>query len=493
MDLLPIKSIHETDAPLVGVNLLNLSVLARLGLPIADGVVVFPPEFKLKTILEYFDLKKREVFEQRLTLIKDEVRKIPVPGELEVLLKQKKIKVIETWHSLLEVWLNEIRARVWNEGFSPKLTANLKAHPIFFTNPIIASGEASFTQGEQDSQIKITTGALSPVELNLIDGFVKKGDQALFLPQTYFWIKDGKSLSSIKIVKIQSVGEELAKEDKTPFVSPQVAPKKSRTSAINVLLNLEDSLSLDDSIQGILIEAKATAGGVEASFEKQVFQLIEAGQGLPGNRVIFKLSDQVDRFGGIRGTLRLLHQESLLKSEASAFLFARNKKGLLNLELAIPLTHCVDEFLALKRELASLGITRKGSLKLWLEVAVVENVINIKDYLNAGLDGVIFNFDELTAWLNGFDPSDVDNISTQTPHLGSRQVASLRLFLKDALKVLHQERVPLIALSNNLSDDLLEFLVEVGFWGVVVKKVNLPSIHEHLGFLEKRLIRKCVL
>lgn len=490
MDLLPIKSIHETDAALVGVSLLNLASLHRLGLPVADGIVVFPPEFKLKTILEYFDLKKREVFEQRLTLIKDEVAKIPVPGELEVLLKGKKIKVAETWHSLLEVWLNEIRARIWNEGFSPKLTANLKAHPIFFTNPIIASGEASFKQSLQDSEIKITTGTLTPSELNLIDSLVKKGDQALFLPQTYFWIKDGKSLSSIKIVKIQSVNEELTKEDKTPFVSPRPVGKKFRTSAINVLLNLEDPLSLDDSIQGILIEAKTPSGAVEASFEKTIFQLIEAGQALPGSPVIFKLSDRVDRFGGIRGTLRLLHQKSLLKSEASAFLFARNKKGLLNLEMAIPLTHCVDEFLALKRELSSLGITRKGSLKLWLEVAVLENVINIKDYLNAGLDGVIFNFDELTAWLNGFDPTDPDHISTQTPFLGSRQVGSLRLFLKDALKFLHQERLPLIALSNNLSDDLLEFLVEAGFWGIVVKGVNLPAIHEHLGFLEKRLIRK---
>ncbi len=488
MDLLPIKSIHETDAALVGVDLLNLSSLHRLGLPVPEGIVVFPPEFKLRSVLEYFDLQKREVFEQRLEIIKQQVKKIPVPTELDELLLKKKIAVLPTWHSLLEVWLNEIRARIWNQGFSPKLTQNLLAHPIFFTNPIIASGEASFSKGAQDSDIKITTGSLSPEELHLIDGIVKKGDQALFLPQVYFWIKDGKASSSIKIVKLKGANEDIKVEEEVP-VSPLPAGK-SRKSAINIFLNLEDSLSFEEGIQGILIPAQTHQGAIENSFEKLIFQLVEAGQTFPGSPVIFKLSNRADRFGGIRGSLRLLHQESLLKSEVEAFLFARNKKGLLNLELAVPLTQSIEQFLEIKRALASLGVSRKGSLKLWLEIAVLENIINIKDYLNAGLSGVIFNFDELNAWLNGVDPLDSENIALQSPQLGSRQVKTLKLFLQPAIKELHNLKLPMIALSNNLSDDLLEFLVEVGFWGIVVQKVHLPSIHEHLGFLEKRLIRK---
>lgn len=395
-----------------------------------------------------------------------------------------------TWHSLLEVWLNEIRARIWNQGLSPKLTQNLLAHPIFFTNPIIASGEASFNQQAQDSDIKITTGVLSPSELSLIDNLVKEGNQALFLPQVYFWIKDGKGSSSIKIVKLKGANEEITPEDKPSIVPSPVSGKKPRKSALNVFLNLEDSVKFEENIQGLLIPAESHQGKLEDSFEKLILQLVEAGQTFPASPVIFKLSNRADRFGGIRGTLRLLHQEVLFKSEVAAFLFARNKKGLLNLELAVPLTQSIDQFLEIKRELASLGVARRGSLKLWLEIAVLENIVNIKDYLNGGLDGVIFNFDELTAWLNGLDPSDSENTSLQPPQLGSRQVKTLKIFLQQAVKEIHNLKLPMIALANSLSDDLLEFLVEVGFFGVVVKKIHLPAIHEHLQFLEKRLVRK---
>jgi hypothetical protein len=62
----------------------------------------------------------------------------------------------------------------------------------------------------------------------------------------------------------------------------------------------------------------------------------------------------------------------------------------------------------LKRELAVKKLVRKNSLQLWMEVAVPENIVNIEDYLLAGIDGVVLNIDELAAHLNGYDHTEQD-------------------------------------------------------------------------------------
>src|SRR5579884_3143113 len=121
MDVLPLKEIREEDAPLVGQNLVYLARLLHLGLPVANGIVVTPPEITLNTVLKKYDLKDREVFEQSLTLIRREILETPIPEELQEAFKQKKVNVKNLWVELLDSWIQEIRGRVWREGFSPDL------------------------------------------------------------------------------------------------------------------------------------------------------------------------------------------------------------------------------------------------------------------------------------------------------------------------------------------------------------------------------------
>src|SRR5258708_28653183 len=104
MDILPITSLVEEDAQLAGSGLVNLAKLHQSKIPIAQGIVVFPPEFKLQSILEYYQINDREVFEQRMEFVKKDVLKIPLSDNLKKVLNQKKIDSQKLWLYLLEIW-----------------------------------------------------------------------------------------------------------------------------------------------------------------------------------------------------------------------------------------------------------------------------------------------------------------------------------------------------------------------------------------------------
>src|ERR1051326_5912989 len=125
IEVLPIKAIREEDLPLLGKALINLSKLYQLDLPIAEGIIVIPPEVRFKTIIEHYQKLGKEVFEQSLHIVKAEVNKIPVPEELDKVLKSQKIDSQKVWFELLETWLAESRSKIWREGFSPDLARSL--------------------------------------------------------------------------------------------------------------------------------------------------------------------------------------------------------------------------------------------------------------------------------------------------------------------------------------------------------------------------------
>ena len=198
--------------------------------------------------------------------------------------------------------------------------------------------------------------------------------------------------------------------------------------------------------------------------------------------VIYKLPDIKDQ--GIEGAARLIHDKKLLDKASEAYLFARNKKDLLNLELGVPYLRSSDELLQLKRELAVRGITRKGTLKLWMEAAVPENVINLEDYLTVGIDGVILNLDKLQELLGGY--------KTQDGGYYNRQVGALIKFIKPLFKTVHKVKIPVLVKGElTLHPDILELVIEEGTFGVVVNTLaEASSIPDHLSWMERRIVSK---
>src|SRR4051812_49376726 len=97
MTVLPLRSLREEDMPLVGRNLFNLAKLSHLAFPVPEGLVVVPPTIKLQTILEHYEFKDKEVFEQKLIILKKEIQKIDPPHELIEALVRTKIDIQELW------------------------------------------------------------------------------------------------------------------------------------------------------------------------------------------------------------------------------------------------------------------------------------------------------------------------------------------------------------------------------------------------------------
>lgn len=407
MIILPIKSIREEDRPLVGSNLVNLAKLYQHNLGVANGIVVIPPE--------------------------DFHHQPKPPNELKIALKGR-INLKKLWMNLLKTW-----------------TTNLSAQSLFFTNKISASGEAFYDHILRHTTIKTNLGQLVPEQIVLIEEIIKQGNQRLYLPQVYHFIDDGQ----IRIIKLtpftQFPQAQLMKDQQKENlfgIKSQVLPYRL---AVKIFMDLSDGPFSSTDLDGAIIKGEKIVGE-----EKKIAKLLETAARFPRAPIIYRLAD-----------ITHVSQASLLRNEAEVLLFARNKKHLLNCQLAIPNVRSVEEFLQLKRELASLGIFRKGTLKMWLEFSVPENIINLEDYLIAGFDGTIINLDEMAVMLTG----------------SNTQASSLLKFLEDGIRILNRAAVPVIFMGDlSFDDEVLNFVFDKGVWGIVITPSRAQGIHSQLGF-----------
>lgn len=471
MEILPINAIREEDGPIVGPSIINLAKLGNLGLPLPDGIVVFPPEIEFKRVFRFVSFSDKRIFESNLEILDRELKRAVVPEELVKLCGKKGISIKWLWQNLILAWQEEFKAKLWQEGGIN--TLSLSPQPVFFTDKVIVSGLSWEDPGSRLVSTKYFQGNLTPKQVYELEALVKKANKKLFLPKIYHWILD----KGIKFVKVVPYTDQLP----VPFLSQKegAAPiLKERKLATKVFLSLGENLQVEGSFDGALVAAEKTA-----NFDQEALLLTEVATSLPKLPVIFKLSDQVDKFGSIRGTLRLVHTPKLLKKDVEAFLFARHKKGLLNVQIAVPFVRSTEEFLQLKRDLAVLGVSRKGSLRMWLELAVPENIINLEQYLVAGFDGALINLDELACLLGGFDPNEQESVFYK------KQAEALIKLLESGMKILHQAKVPSLAYGSLAAhDEVLKFLIKSGIYGIGVDFANAASLKDHVYFLEQRLL-----
>lgn len=504
IEILPIKSLTDEDSVIFGTLSVALGKLSRSNLKVGSGIVVTAPHLKLQTILKHFEFNSKEVFEQSLTLVKKEIVKIPIPDLLQKetgkhslfwLNDQTVSSVGRLWESLLFIWLDEVKSRVWREGFYKGVTENLDPQVVIFARNPKSFGLAFFDSIVDEVVINVKVGKLHPNDLKKLDEIVREANKKLFIPHEYKWILD----PDIKLVGLK------------PYTPPSVIPANagihltdklldprrslprtivrggddSKRSAAKVILDLSTGLVVEKDLDGVYIAAEKIfdLNKPRDSFENLVLKLMESANAFPSVPVLFKLADASEGMGKVRGALRLLHQQSLFKPMVEALDFVRHKKGLTNIHIVVPFVRTVNELMQIKRELAINKLMRKNSLKLWLEIAVPENIINLEDYIITGIDGVVLNIDELILYLNGFDSTQEELMFYKN------EVGALLKFLEDGLRILHKVKLPFIAYGSlSLNPKVLEFLMEKGVYGVVVQRYEAPSIYDLLKIAEKRLV-----
>lgn len=483
MTILPIKLISEVDQPIFGANLLNLAKLERLGFLVVPGVGVSPPEIVLNIILKHLEGAGREIFEGKVSLAKSELAKIPLPEQL-----QKEVKSFKSfylngeiirkkellWRRLMEVWLREIGNKIWNNSLGVGVASRLSSQAVFNVHGSFTHVSAHYDPQLKDVVIKCKQKLLPPI-LKKIDDLVASANKKLFLPQIYEFLMIGEKVFLVKVTPFTQTLHVSKTEDVVVSKKDERALQKT---AVKIFLNLSEGYTVASNLDGILIEGERISG-----FDNLTFQIGESALSFPGKPVIYKLPDIYDQ-EKIRGALRLINQTSILKESAKTFLYIRNKKSLHNLELGLPVARSCQELLQLKRELAVLGINRKGTLRFWQVMSVPENFINLGDYLAVGIDGVILDLDELQKNLGGYDVAEGE--------FYKGQVRALVSFLKLPLKSLHSAKIPVLAKGElTLHHDILDFLVEAGVWGVVINNpLQVESIPEHLSFVERRMVLK---
>lgn len=482
MTILPFRLITETDQPLFGASIYNLARLEREGLPVASGFAVTPPEIIFRTVLKHLTSQEKEIFEQKLTIIKNDIFKIPLPQELEKhlgksrgFLLNNKIyrKKLWLWYGLLEIWLAQMRSKVWREGFNGDLKSTLSAQTVFFIDYSFNEVLAYFDPDLNEVVLK-TEERIEPEVAHKIDQLVLVANKKLFLPQNYYFVTRKRE---VELVKVTPFTQTLPLSKEKDIVIPKREEQKIIKSAVKLFLNLSSGFATATHFDGILVEGEKVEG-----FENTVFKLAEAGLSFYHRPVIYKLPNVSDN--DISGVLRLINQTKLLDEATSAFQFVRNKKGILNVELAIPTVRSPGELMQIKRELAVRGISRKSVLKVWLEMAVPENVINLEDYLAGGLDGVILNLDQLQKHLGGYDVSEGE--------FYKKQVQALIKFIEPGFKTLHQQKIPILAKGElTIHPNVLDFLIKKGVWGIVSNNlIEAESLPEHLNWAERRMILK---
>src|SRR3989344_443141 len=495
LEVLPVKLLSDEDSLIFGNLNVALGKLARSGLPVAAGVAVTPPELHLKPVLEHFDFGHKEIFEQSLNLVKREINSTPVPEILakeagkhkQFFLSGKIIKSVkDLWLDLLGIWLDQVKQRLWKDGFYQGITEDLDPQVVIFVKKPEAYGSAYFDSLQDDSVISVKHGKLRPDDLKKLDEIVMEANKKLFIPHEFEWVVDG----GVKLVKVlqytppvilNAVKDPSRMRDSNELRDSSLITQNDRKkSAVKVFSGqpMEDCDGIYIASEKILDLNKP-----KESFEDLLWKLVESAITFPDLPILLKLADKSEGMGKVRGALRLLHQKSLLDPLLDALDFVRHKKNLNNVHIVVPFVRSVEELIQIKRELAVKKLMRKNSLQIWMEVATPENIINLEEYLLAGVDGVVLNMDELISHFSGFDYQEAQLMFYK------RQVSGFLKFLEDGLKLLHKSKKPFLAFGSIVLDpQVLEFLVEKGVYGVVVERFEAPFARDLLHQTEKQNI-----
>lgn len=163
-------------------------------------------------------------------------------------------------------------------------------------------------------------------------------------------------------------------------------------------------------------------------------------------------------------------------SQLNRFRTGRHKLELRNLHLVLPPVRTVDGLKEIKRYLSGEKIRRGPHLKFFFRAFYPSNIILLSQFLEAGVDGVIFDEEALA---RGF--------------LGTHEVVepdeSLLWAIQDAHRKCRAEGLSILYFGREARDWILSELVRLGVDGVIVPQ---PHREEYIRVLQEAEGRRLV-
>jgi pyruvate,water dikinase len=190
---------------------------------------------------------------------------------------------------------------------------------------------------------------------------------------------------------------------------------------------------------------------------------------------------------GFRGCYRYISDPAVFELELEAIKRVRNKHKLKNLWLMIPFVHTPQELLEVKKIIASSGLTRGSSFKLWMMVEIPSNVILLEKFLEIGIDGVSIGSNDLTMLILG-----VDRDNSEVASVFNERDPAVLWALERVIKIAHKYGVTASICGQAPSDypELVEKLVQWGITSISVNRDVVEQVRETVYQAEAKLVPK---
>lgn len=475
MLILPLKFVREEDKKTVGENLYNLAKLNHLGLPVIESVVAIADIEIFKKAIEKH-LKRGVNLGDSLPSIKKEILSLRIPESLnsfEMVSFQENrqklsVNTLKLWQNLLEKWSYELISKI-SRGekkifdFTPQL--------IVFSANFSAFGKGFFDEDRSHVVIKVDQGKLDFKNSQDIENLILLANRKMLLAHVYHWaIEDGK-IVIIKVSPFTQTPPEKTEEKIEKFIpariSEQAEAESKIVTATKIFLDFSEGILNDLNCDGVLLRLKKA--DVE-SIDKELGKILKIKK---DTKVLFYPEFE-------NNTAQYLEF-------AKSFLFFRNKKGL-DISLSLPKIFFKDEFLEIKRELASLGIYSKGGLKIWKQFSNFADFVSLDSYLDLGFDGAIINLDEIAKNVVGVESEKI----IKSPKLDWLEALEDFFKLAGLSKIIKSGKPVLLIGKISESEELLNYFVRSGVWGISFEKSAAGNIKEHICFIEKQAVKKLI-
>lgn len=176
---------------------------------------------------------------------------------------------------------------------------------------------------------------------------------------------------------------------------------------------------------------------------------------------------------GFRGAARYTADARVFNLELEAIKTVRNKMGHKNLWMMIPFVRTPQELTDVKKLIASAGLTRSATFKLWLMCEIPTNVVRIDDFLDVGIDGISIGSNDLTMLMLG---TDRDN--SEVAHDFSELDPTLLWAFERVIKACGKRGIT-SSMCGQAPSDYPELVQKLVSWGITSVSVN-PDALDHV-------------
>ena len=189
---------------------------------------------------------------------------------------------------------------------------------------------------------------------------------------------------------------------------------------------------------------------------------------------------------GFRGAYRYIKNPDVFDLELEAIKKVRNQMGYKNLNLMIPFVSNPQEMSEVKKLVATSGLYRSATFKLYMMVEIPSNVILIDEFIDVGIDGVSIGSNDLTMLILGTD-RDNEEVASQFDERNPAVLWALEKVIKACIK--RNIACGICGQAPSQYPELIEKLVNWGITSISVNPDAIDRTRQIVANCESKLIK----